>query len=533
MTPAAKPAPEFPSNPPSNPVSKPASKPAGSRGRESVAAALAALACYRPEPAERPPAFDYRLPAAPGPGPRTEAPRALPAPEPDGSGTGPRTIAGAAADLRAGRVTSRELVEEALDAVGARDPSLHAIAHLLASSARAGAAAADAELAAGHRRGRLHGIPVTVKDVIHVAGAPTRAGSAVFEALPGEDADAVARLRAAGAIVLAKTTTHEFALGVTTPQSRNPHDPTRIPGGSSGGSAIAVATGMGLGSLATDTRASIRCPAALCGVVGLKPTFGAVPARGIVPLSWTMDHLGPLAATVADAAILLDVLTGAAVGAGRVSSWAGASVAGLRIGVPEATFAGAGSALEGAVRSALQAAAGLGCLVTEAARPGARDLDDANAAGLIVSRCEAATFHRGLGADRSQYWDEVADQLSAAEGVSALDYIDAQRLRADLTQGLLSSFADRDVLAMPTVPVVAPPVEDFARYLLVLSRNTSLWSLTGFPALSVPCGMVDGLPVGLQLVAPPWREDRLIALGSALQGTAVACRAEPAKILRP
>ena len=205
----------------------------------------------------------------------------------------------------------------------------------------------------------------------------------------------------------------------------------------------------------------------------------------------------------------------------------------MRIGVPEATFAGAGSALEGAVRSALQAAAGLGCLVTEAARPGAGDLDDANAAGLIVSRCEAATFHRGLGADRSQYWDEVADQLSAAEGVSALDYIDAQRLRADLTQGLLSSFADRDVLAMPTVPVVAPPVEDFARWLLVLSRNTSLWSLTGFPALSVPCGMVDGLPVGLQLVAPPWREDRLIALGSALQGTAVACRAEPAKILRP
>jgi len=336
-------------------------------------------------------------------------------------------------------------------------------------------------------------------------------------------------LRAAGAIVLAKTTTHEFALGVTTPQSRNPHDPTRIPGGSSGGSAIAVATGMGLGSLATDTRASIRCPAALCGVVGLKPTFGAVPARGIVPLSWTMDHLGPLAVTVADAAILLDALTGR----GGLTSRAGAGIAGLRIGVPEATFAGAGFELEGEVRAALRAAEGLGCTVADAARPSAGDLDDANAAGLIVSRCEAATFHRALSADRSQYWDEVADQLSAAEGVSALDYIDAQRLRADLTQGLLSSFADRDVLAMPTVPVVAPPVEDFARYLLVLSRNTSLWSLTGFPALSVPCGMVDGLPVGLQLVAPPWREDRLIALGSALERSIAGCPAEAAKILRP
>src|SRR5207245_121173 len=230
---------------------------------------------------------------------------------------------------------------------------------------RRGAAVADAELAVGRRRGRRHGIPVTVKDVIHVAGAPTRAGSAVFEALPGEDADAVARLRAAGAIVLAKTTTHEFALGVTTPQSRNPHDPTRIPGGSSGGSAIAVATGMGLGSLATDTRASIRCPAALCGVVGLKPTFGAVPARGIVPLSWTMDHLGPLAVTVADAAILLDALTGR----GGLTSRAGAGIAGLRIGVPEATFAGAGFELEGEVRAALRAAEGLGCTVADAARP--------------------------------------------------------------------------------------------------------------------------------------------------------------------
>jgi len=515
------------------PVPKPPSRPAGSRGRESVAAALAALARYRPEPAERPPAFDYHLPAAPGVGPMAEAPGALRAPDADGSGAGPGTIVWAAGDLQAGRVTSRELVEDALDAVGTHDPSLHAIAHLMASSALTGAAAADAELAGGGRRGPLHGIPITVKDVIHVAGAPTRAGSAVFGARPAVDAEAVARLRAAGAIVVAKTTTHEFALGVTTPQSRNPHDPTRIPGGSSGGSAIAVATGMGLGSLATDTRASIRCPAALCGVVGLKPTFGAVPTRGIVPLSWTMDHVGPLAATVADAAILLDVLTGATAGAGRLGSRVGASVAGLRIGVPEATFAGAGSELEGVVRSALQAAAGLGCAVAEAERPGAGDLDDGNAAGLIVSRCEAATFHRGLGADRLQYWDEVADQLSAAEGVSALDYIDAQRLRADLTQRLLSSFADHDVLAMPTVGVVAPPVEDFARYLLVLSGNTSLWSLTGFPALSLPCGMVDGLPVGLQLVAPPWREDHLIALGSALEASAVGCPAGPAKLLRP
>jgi aspartyl-tRNA(Asn)/glutamyl-tRNA(Gln) amidotransferase subunit A len=356
---------------------------------------------------------------------------------------------------------------------------------------------------------------VTVKDIINVAGVPTRAGSAVYEHLPVADAEAVARLRAAGAIVIAKVSTHEFALGVATPQSRNPHDESRIPGGSSGGSAIAVATGMGLGSLATDTRASIRAPAALCGVVGLKPTYGSVPTTGIVPNSWTMDHIGPLARTVADAATMLDALTG---GRGRLQRWVGSPVAGLRIGVPAAAFDGAEAAVEAGVRAALAAAGDLGCGVTEAVRPAAADLDRANAVGMIVSRCEAATFHRGLGADRSLYWEEVADQLGAAASISAMDYLDAQRLRADLTEGLLEAFARHDVLAMPTVPVIAPHVEDFARYLLVLSRNTSLWSLTGFPAISVPCGTAGGLPFAIQFVAPPWREDLLIALGSAVAG---------------
>jgi aspartyl-tRNA(Asn)/glutamyl-tRNA(Gln) amidotransferase subunit A len=358
---------------------------------------------------------------------------------------------------------------------------------------------------------------VTVKDIIDVAWAPTRAGSAVYERVPRVDAEAVARLRAAGAVIIAKVSTHEFALGVTTPQSRNPHDRARIPGGSSGGSAIAVSTGMGLASLATDTRASIRVPAAFCGVVGLKPTYGLVPTSGIVPNSWTMDHIGPLARTVADAATILEALT---VGRSRLHAWVGSPVEGLRIGVPAAAFAGIDPGVDAGVRAALAAAEGLGCGVTEARRPAAADLDDANAAGMIVSRCEAATFHRSLGADRSRYWQEVADQLAAAGTVPAIDYLDAQRLRADLTEGLLAAFEHHDVLAMPTVPIVAPPVEDFARYLLVLSRNTTLWSLTGFPAISIPCGTAGGLPFGLQLVAPPWREDLLIALGSALEAAA-------------
>ncbi|HEY4938870.1 MAG TPA: amidase [Actinomycetota bacterium] len=480
-------------------------KPPGSRGGEAVASALAVLAGYRPTRIERRPAFDVHLanrPGQPGANGSVSAP---------GAECG--SIAAAAADLRTGATTSGRLVQESLEAVR-RGSSLRAVVHLMADEAAAQAAGLDAELAAGHDRGPLHGIPMTVKDIIHVAGAPTRAGSAVYQQVSGVDAEAVSRLRAAGAVIIAKVSTHEFALGVTTPQSRNPHDQTRIPGGSSGGSAIAVSTGMGLASLATDTRASIRVPAAFCGVVGLKPTYGAVPTYGIVPNSWTMDHIGPLTRTVGDAATMLEVLTA---GRSRLRAWVGSPVAGLRIGVPMAAFADIEPGVEAGVRAALAAAEALGCAVTEALRPTAADLDDANAAGMIVSRCEAATFHRSLGADRSQYWEEVADQLQAAAAIPAIDYLDAQRLRADLTEGLLAAFGHHDVLAMPTVPVVAPHVEDFARYLLVLSRNTTLWSLTGFPAISVPCGTAGGLPFALQLVAPPWREDLLVALGSALE----------------
>lgn len=480
-------------------------RPSGSIGRQAIADALATLAAHPARPPERRPAVDFA--------PVIFAGR----PEPDrlsGAATaGPVGRAGAA--LRAGRVTSAQLVEEALLAVDKHDPELNAVAHLLADAALAEARERDGEAAAGRWRGALHGIPVTVKDVIDVAGAPTRAGSAAYDDLPTVDAESVARLRAAGAVILAKVTTHEFALGVTTPQSRNPHDPSRIPGGSSGGSAIAVSTGMGLGSLGTDTRASIRVPAALSGVVGLKPTYGTVPTAGVVPLSWTMDHVAPMATTVGDAALLLDALRP---DRPAVAPWAGATVAGLRVGVPQAAVDGAEPGVLAAFDASLAALARLGCAVTAAARPTGEDLEAANAAGLLVSRCEAAAFHRNRGTDRGQCWDEVADQLDAAASVAAVDYLEAQRVRAALVDGLLGVFADHDVLAMPTVPIVAPRVEDFARHLLALSRNAIPWSFTGFPALSLPCGWSEGLPVGLQLVAPPGREDLIVGVAAALEG---------------
>ena len=362
------------------------------------------------------------------------------------------------------------------------------------------------------RRGPLHGIPVSVKDVIHVGGMPTRCGSDAFHQVPEVDAAAVDLWRAAGAVILGKTSTHEFALGVTSPQARNPHDPTRIPGGSSGGSAIAVATGMGLVSLGTDTRASIRVPAALCGVVGFKPTYGTVPTRGVVPLSWTMDHVAVMAGSAEHAALALDALRPEAP---AIAPAAGGRVDHLRVGLATAAWEGAETVVEAAVARQIEKLNGLVAAVRETDRPTAADFGGANAMGLLVSRCEAATFHRAAGLDRSLYWAEVRDQLDAADSVPATDYIDAQRYRAVLREEMLAVFREHHVLAMPTSPVLAPLVERADEYLTILSRNAILWSFVGFPAISVPCP-TDGLPVGLQLVAGPGGEALLIALATAL-----------------
>jgi len=419
----------------------------------------------------------------------------------------------AAHALLDGTTSAVGLVEEALAVVAARDPELGAVVELLAGAARVDAAAADAARAAGSTRGILDGIPVTVKDVIDVGGVPTRAGSDAYLDVPAQDAVGVARLRSAGAIVLAKVATHEFALGVTNPQSHNPHDPSRIPGGSSGGSAIAVATGMGLASLGTDTRASIRVPAALSGVVGLKPTYGRVPTDGVVTLSWTMDHVAPMAVTVGDAALVAEVL----LGHGGLVDACGRGVEGLTIGVADAAFADAEGPVGDLVHGALTALTRRGARLVESAHPSPRDLARANAAGMVISRCEATTFHTDLGLDRSLYWDEVAEQLDAADDVRATEYLNAQRIRTRLIADLGAAFADVDVLAMPTSPVVAPPRDEFAEFLMLLARNAIPWSLVGFPAISVPVGAVDGLPVGLQLVAPPDREDLLVAVARAVE----------------
>ncbi len=479
-------------------------RPAGSRAAEAFADARAALAGYAPGPRRRPAievdrALRTAVPA-PAPGPAAPA--------------GDDTVAGALRAMQEGALTATDLVTAALAAAEAHE-ALGGVVHLEPGRAADEAAARDLQRRAGGALGPLHGIPVTVKDVIDVAGMPTRAGSAAYEDHPVADAAGVARLRAAGAVILGKVATHEFALGVTTPQSRNPRDPSRIPGGSSGGSAIAVATGIGLASLGTDTRASIRVPPALSGCVGLKPTYGRVPVEGVVTLSWTMDHVAPIAVTVGDAALVLEALAPELAG---LAAWAHVPVEGMRAGVPEAAFAGAEPGVAAAVRDALAALADAGVATMPASRPDGRDLDRANAAGLVISRAEAAVVHRDLALDRSLYWDETRDQLREAEALTAMDYLTAQRIRAGLADDLLAAMEGVDVLLMPTTLVAAPPVERFADYLTVLSRTAIPWSLVGFPAVTVPCGVTsEGLPVGFQVVAPPGREDRVVAIGAAVE----------------
>ncbi len=474
----------------------------GSRATESFADALDIVARTPIEPAPRRPAFDLVMPAA------TDRTPGRSVPSRQGS------IAEAAASMRAHETSAVDLVERVAEAIADADALVMAVAEPLLDRARAEARQRDQELAAGFDRGPLHGIPITVKDVIDVAGAPTRAGSAAYADVPLHDAEAVARLRHAGAIVVAKVTTHEFALGVTSPQSRNPHDHTRIPGGSSGGSAAGLGVGIGLGSLGTDTRASIRVPAALSGAVGFKPTYGCVPTTGVVPLSWTMDHVAPMATTVSDVACLFDALAGPMPEPRSVSA--------LRIGVPAAAFDGADAGVVECVEHALTALRHLHHHVDAAANPSEAHFALANAAGLLVSRAEAASYHRRLGLDRSLYWDEVADQLDAADQLLAVDYLDAQRLRGVLRDDFAHLFQEYDLLAMPTTPVPAPLVEDFAEYLMLLARNAIPWSFVGFPAVSLPCGFVDGLPVGLQLVAAPHADRLLLRTAHALETLLVA-----------
>ena len=447
------------------------------------------------------------------------------------------TIREAAESLRRRRFSALELTTAALGRIERFNPKLRAFITVTADQALEQARQADAELAAGKDRGPLHGIPVAVKDVFHTRGVVTTGGSPIYRNfVPDRDAFAVARLNAAGAVMLGKLNMHELAYGIT---SANPHfgavsNPWNLkhsPGGSSGGSGAAVAAGLVYAALGTDTGGSIRIPASFCGTVGLKPTYGRVSRRGVMPLAWSLDHVGPLANSVRDAAMVLNAIAGHDAADASSSRHPvvdfvpdDCSVRGLRIGFPENFFfERLDPAVELAVRGAIARLESLGADVKPVKLP---DISALNAIGRIILLCEASAMMEPHLADRSQFGPDVLALLDQGRLLPATDYIHAQRLRKQMQREFAPVWSGVDCLIAPTTPTTAPRVGDGTVRLggieedvrLATTRLVRSMNLLGLPALSLPCGVSgDGLPIGLQIIGPPFEESLILRVGAAME----------------
>jgi aspartyl-tRNA(Asn)/glutamyl-tRNA(Gln) amidotransferase subunit A len=441
------------------------------------------------------------------------------------------TIAQAATMLRERSLASVELAQAHLDRIGAEDAGLNCFITVTADLALQQARAADREIAAGEWRGPLHGIPLALKDLYDTAGIRTTAGAAFFaERVPDTDAVVVQRLRAAGALLLGKLNMHEWALGLTNENPhygvvRNPWDRARVPGGSSGGSAAALAAGLCMGSLGSDTGGSIRVPAALCGVVGIKPTYGRVSASGVVPLSWNLDHCGPLARTVRDCALLLQAIAGYdasdPASANRpVEDYSGdldAGVAGLRLALIEGEYVASDLQVLQAVHGAAGVLERLGATVERVELPGFADAALAN--GRMVT-ADAAAFHRERLRDAPErFGADVLARMQAGAAVTSSEYVLARRTQAEWRRRLDVLFERYDALLLPSTPIPAPLIGgDQLEAARTLTRFTSAFNLSGLPALSVPCGFTaERLPIGLQVVCGSWQEALALRIGQAYE----------------
>ena len=433
------------------------------------------------------------------------------------------TLEDAAALVRDRRVTPAELTEACLARIEAVEPRLNAFVTVTADVARTQAREAGDEIAAGRYRGPLHGIPVAVKDLFATRGIRTTAGSRILANwIPDEDATVVRRLREAGAVLLGKLGLHEFAYGVSSVNPHfgdvhNPWDTTKIPGGSSGGSAVAVVAGEAYAALGSDTGGSIRIPASLCGCVGLKPTFGRASLFGAVPLAWSLDHPGPLARTVRDVAVATAATAGYdprdPISADRpvpdLLAGIDAGPRNLRVGVPtDHVWDECDPAIATAVRAAIEALARAGAEIHEIRWTRAAEYAKASSAVLGV---EARAYHDGAFPGRSaEYGPLIRTRLSSQGDVDAQTYARSMRLLLEARGGAADRDLDGvDVLAMPTVPSRAWTIEE-AKEIPRPSewtRITRIFDLTGQPAISVPCGIdPDGIPVGLQFAARLWDE---------------------------
>ena len=431
-------------------------------------------------------------------------------------------------------VSPVELTQRVLERIERLDPKLNSYMTVTGEQALDEARAAEREIAAGAYRGPLHGMPVAVKDLFQTKGVRTTAGSKILDTWrPDEDATAVRKLREAGAVNLGKLGMHEWAFGTTSDNVhfgpvRNPWDTEHVPGGSSGGSGAATAAGLAYATLGSDTGGSIRIPASFCGCVGLMPTYGRTSLYGAVPLSWSLDHAGPLTRTVRDAAIVLAAISGADPRDPNtedqpVPDWLAdieRGARGLRVGVPKTYFwDGVDPDVERACRKALSELEAAGAVLREIDIPGVEALMGP-ATGLMFA--EAAAYHSAyFPARRAEYSAPVAALLDAGLGVKAPDYVQSMRLMRDLRNGVADSWLENvDVMACPTIPVAAPSIEASRQgetgYRIV--AFTAIIDVTGQPAISVPCGLTpENLPVGLMFTGRRWDEGAVVWAGRAYE----------------
>jgi aspartyl-tRNA(Asn)/glutamyl-tRNA(Gln) amidotransferase subunit A len=439
------------------------------------------------------------------------------------------------------QVSPVEILDAHLSRIEATEPVLNSFITLLPDQARAAAQRAEADIQRGNYRGPLHGIPVALKDLYHTAGVRTTSGSKLFDNfIPSEDCTVATRFREAGAILLGKLNLHQFAYGPTGENPdyghmHNPWDPEMVSGGSSGGSGSAAAAGQCTITMGSDTGGSVRIPAALCGIVGLKPTYGLVSRAGLTPLSWCLDHPGPMVRTVEDAALTMNVIAGhdpkdVATTVREIPDYTTAlagSVEGLRIGLPREYFdAPLDAEVEAAVRAAVAHLEELGATVTEVSLPMFKDSQAISGAILMA---EAAAYHRELLArDGDKLTPSVRLRLEAGLFVTAADYLKAQQARARFNQEMARLFQDVDLLAGPAEPVTAPPI--LASEVVIgdrtvgttgaLTQYTRPYNISGTPAISVPCGFSEaGMPIGLQLAGKPFDELTVLRAAHAYEQT--------------
>ena len=457
----------------------------------------------------------------------------IPAPA---SATGPfsdltyLSVAEASSLIAAKKLSPVELTSAAIKRIEQLEPQLQAFVTRTTGQALSAARQAEQEIMAGNRRGPLHGIPLVLKDLVETKGIRTTASSKVLaDYVPTENATVAQKLEEAGTILMGKVHTHEFAYGVVCPPTRNPWNPDCIPGGSSGGSAAAVASGMATLSIGTDTAGSIRIPAALCGAVGLKPTYGRVSRKGVLPLSWSLDHVGPICRSVEDAALLLQAIAGydaqdpASAIAAVPDYLVGLKedIKGLKIGiVGGAYFELVTPALKEALRVATTTLGELGAELEYVEIPGIEESDPVVNA---ITLPEASTYHQKWLRDKGHLYNpDVFALLQIGELLLATDYVQAKRRRRLLAQKVLSLFQVHhlDALMLPTVLGPAPRADEPSFKIgevelpvTALLRYTCPSNATGLPALALPCGFEDGLPLSMQLVGNPFAEATILRVG--------------------